>query len=286
MGSNPIGVTIERIGAAVQLLLCLRHSLCASVGNRMLFLSMLFMGGIIGFVGAGGSGVIITLLVVGFGIPIHQALAVALGSMAFTTLSGAVSHYREREVVPLTGAVLGAGGMVGALAGAVISNHMEAPNLSLFTGAMLLSSAFILYLRIYQAEWLGRQIPVREELLTGRKLYLCGLPIGFVCGVLSGAFGIGSAAYIQIALMVVFGVPLLQAIGTTMMIIVPIAVSGGIGYILYGQMEMQLFLQTLIGLSVGSYFGAKLTHLAPRAVLCFWIVALPAIGGAIMIIFR
>ena len=52
----------------------------------MLFLSMLLMGGIIGFVGAGGSGVIITLLVVGFGIPIHQALAVALGSMALTTL--------------------------------------------------------------------------------------------------------------------------------------------------------------------------------------------------------
>ena len=43
----------------------------------MLFLSMLLMGGIIGFVGAGGSGVIITLLVVGFGVPIHQALAVA-----------------------------------------------------------------------------------------------------------------------------------------------------------------------------------------------------------------
>lgn len=76
----------------------------------MLFLSMLLMGGIIGFVGAGGSGVIITLLVVGFGVPIHQALAVALGSMAFTTLSGAISHYREREVVPLTGAVLGMGG--------------------------------------------------------------------------------------------------------------------------------------------------------------------------------
>jgi len=159
----------------------------------------------------------------------HQALAVALGSMAFTTLSGAVSHYREHEVVPLTGAVLGMGGLIGALIGAVISNHMEAPHLSLFTGFMLLSSAVLLYLRIYRAEWLGRQIPVREELLTGRRLYLCGLLIGFICGVLSGVFGIGSAAYIQIALMVVFGVPLLQAIGTTMMIIVPISVSGGGG---------------------------------------------------------
>ena len=252
----------------------------------MLFLSMLLMGGIIGFVGAGGSGVIITLLVVGFGVPIHQALAVALGSMAFTTLSGAVSHYREHEVVPLTGAVLGMGGLIGALIGAVISNHMEAPHLSLFTGFMLLSSAVLLYLRIYRAEWLGRQIPVREELLTGRRLYLCGLPIGFICGVLSGAFGIGSAAYIQIALMVVFGVPLLQAIGTTMMIIVPISVSGGIGYILYGQLELQLFIQTLVGLSVGSYFGAKLTHLAPLPVLRFWIVALSAIGGTIMVLFR
>ena len=252
----------------------------------MLFLSMLLMGGIIGFVGAGGSGVIITLLVVGFGIPIHQALAVALGSMAFTTLSGAVSHYREREVVPLTGVVLGMGGLAGALIGAVLSNHMEAPNLSLFTGVMLLSSACLLYLRIYQAEWLGRQIPVREELLTGRRLYLSGLPVGFVCGVLSGAFGIGSAAYIQIALMVVFGVPLLQAIGTTMMIIVPISISGGIGYVLYGQLDPWLFIQTLVALSVGSYFGAKLTHLAPLPVLRFWIVALPTIGGSIMILFR
>ena len=74
----------------------------------MLFLSMLVLGGIIGFVGAGGGGVVITLLVVGFGVPIHQALAVALGSMAFTTLSGAVSHYREGEVVPCTGFVIGA----------------------------------------------------------------------------------------------------------------------------------------------------------------------------------
>ena len=214
----------------------------------MLFVSMLLMGGIIGFVGAGGSGVIITLLVVGFGVPIHQALAVALGSMAFTTLSGAVSHYREREVVPMTGAVLGAGGLLGALLGAVISNHMEAPNLSLFTGVMLLSSAFLLYLRIYRAVWLSAHIHVREELLTGRRLYLYGLPIGFLCGVLSGAFGIG--------------------------------------YLLYGQLEPWLFIQTLVALSLGSYAGAKLTHLAPLPVLRFWIVALPTIGGAIMILFH
>lgn len=44
----------------------------------MIFLSMLLLGTLIGFVGAGGAGVTITLLTVGFNIPIHIALGVAL----------------------------------------------------------------------------------------------------------------------------------------------------------------------------------------------------------------
>lgn len=43
----------------------------------MLFLSMLVLGLLIGFVGAGGAGLTITLLTVGFDVPIHTALAVA-----------------------------------------------------------------------------------------------------------------------------------------------------------------------------------------------------------------
>ncbi len=69
-------------------------------------------------------------------------------------------------------------------------------------------------------------------------------------------------------------------------IVVPISLSGGIGYILYGQLDPWLFLQTLVALSIGSFAGAKLTHLAPLPVLRFWIVALPTIGGSIMILFR
>ena len=41
----------------------------------MIFFSMLILGALIGFVGAGGAGVVITLLTVGFGVPIHRALS-------------------------------------------------------------------------------------------------------------------------------------------------------------------------------------------------------------------
>lgn len=44
----------------------------------MIFLSMLLLGALIGFVGAGGAGVTITLLTVGFNIPIHIALGCCL----------------------------------------------------------------------------------------------------------------------------------------------------------------------------------------------------------------
>ena len=252
----------------------------------MIFASMLILGALIGFVGAGGAGVTITLLVVGFGVPIHTALAVALASMVFTMLSGALSHFRQHEVIPKVGAILGAGGIAGALLGAATSNIMPASDLSFMTALMILSSAVILYTKLYHAEWLAAHFPVRKTLLTGRKLWIYGILTGLICGFLAGAFGIGAAAYIQLALMVIFGVPLIQAIGTCMMIILPVSAAGGLGYLVSGHLDLSIFLQTLSGLMIGAWFGAKGTHLAPMPVLKFCIVAMPTIGGAIMMIGR
>lgn len=49
----------------------------------MIFVAMILLGSVIGFVGAGGAGVTITLLTVGFGVPVHTALAVSPGGHDF-----------------------------------------------------------------------------------------------------------------------------------------------------------------------------------------------------------
>ena len=105
-------------------------------------------------------------------------------------------------------------------------------------------------------------------------------------GFLSGAFGIGAAAYIQLALMVVFGVPLLQTIGTCMMVILPISAAGGLSYLFNGRLDFPIFIQTLVGLMIGAWFGAKMTHLAPLPLLRVFIVGMPAVGGLVMILFH
>ncbi len=252
----------------------------------MIFLSMLFLGALIGFVGAGGAGVVITLLTVGFGVPIHTALGVALASMVFTMISGAVSHFREGEVVVKTGAALGAGGVLGALLGAEVSNVMPSEELGFMTALMLLLSAFTLYMKVYRADFLDRFFHVRESMLAGKKLVVYGVLLGFINGFLSGAFGIGAAAFIQLTLLCVFGVPLLQSIGTCMMVILPISAAGGLGYMLNGRLDFNIFMQTLLGLMIGAFVGAKCTHLAPRPLLKAAIVAMPTVGGLIMLIFH
>lgn len=249
----------------------------------MIFLAMLLMGAVIGFVGAGGAGVTIALLVVGFDVPIHTALAVALASMIFTTLSGAYSHFREGEVVVKTGAVLGIGGTLGAFAGANVSMGLDAELVRYMTSYIMLLSAVLLYLKVYQPERLNSWFHFPDTLLTGQKLYIYGLLAGSINGFISGAFGIGAAAFIQLTLLIIFGVPLLQAIGTCMMVILPISIAGGLGYLIQGQLDMNIFLQTLAGQFIGAYLGAKLTHLAPRPVLKFSIVAMSTLGGIVLL---
>ena len=245
----------------------------------MLLFSMLILGAVIGFVGAGGAGVTIALLTAGFDVPIHTALAVALASMVFTMISGTISHFREGEVVLKTGAILGFGGVLAALICAECAVFIPAALLSYLTGGMLLLSAIILYIKVYRESVLNKYLPPREEPLEGKKLYVYGIIFGFINGFLSGAFGIGAAAFIQLTLMVVFGVPILQSIGTCMMVVLPISMAGSVAYIFNGFLDFSIFIQTLAGLMVGAFIGAKFTHLAPRPFLKACIVLLPMTGA-------
>ena len=244
----------------------------------LVFAAMLLLGAVIGFVGAGGAGVMITLLTVGFDVPIHTALGTSLAAMAFTTLSGSYSHFREGNVLRrLFGAV-------GAFCGALISSSLDTAVLTPLTAAALLLSALLIYLRIFHPH-----SPLfRQRFLTprgGRFWLLAGLT-GLINGLISGACGVGAASFIQLSLLLVFNAPLYQTVGTTMLVILPIAVLGGAGFLSAGHLEPLLFVQVLLGQTIGAFFGAKLTRLAPQILLKIAMVALPAFGGFILFLAR
>lgn len=138
----------------------------------MIFLAMILLGCLLGFAGAGGAGLTITLLSVGFGVPIHTALGVALAAMSFTMLSGAVSHFREGDVLLRLGLTTGAAGMLGAFAGARISDALPGDILSKMTAALMLASSVLLYFILFRKDMLDSFVAKHASKAEGGKL-LC-----------------------------------------------------------------------------------------------------------------
>jgi len=249
----------------------------------MIFAAMLVLGWLLGCVGAGGAGLTITLLTVGFAVPIHTAIAVSLSCMTFTVASGAFSHYREGEVLLRLGAAIGTAGIFGALAGTHVAFLISPKLLMPATAIMLLLTTVLLYFQLFRSHLIANYVERNKSTATGSVFYLRSCVIGLLTGFLSGAFGIGATAFIQICLMLFFGVSLYHAIGTTMMIILPIAAAGGLSYLAGGMMDPSVFIQTLAGLTIGSFIGAKFTHLIPKDRLRYLMISMPLIGGLLLL---
>nr|WP_295972651.1 sulfite exporter TauE/SafE family protein [uncultured Bacillus sp.] len=243
--------------------------------------TMFVLGMLLGFVGAGGSGFIIALLTTVFGVPIHIALGTSLAAMVFTTLSGALSHFRQGNVSVKTGLYVGGFGAVASYAGSKLAGLIPVQSLHWLTAGMLFLSAVILVFRLFIVQKIEQNN--KQATPVHFKMKKAAL-IGIVTGLLSGTFGIGSAPFIQIGLLMVMGLSLTQSIGTTMLVILPIALAGGAGYYFQGYLNFILLAEVVAGTMIGSYVGAKFTRIAPQMILKSAMVLTPVVAGVVMVI--
>jgi uncharacterized membrane protein YfcA len=251
----------------------------------LIVLTMFAVGLLLGFVGAGGSGFIIALLTVFFGFSIHTALATALAAMMFSTLSGAFSHYREGNISLKTGIIIiGIFGAMGAAGSSKFTSYIPAEELKWLTAGMLFLSGIVLWLLMFMVSQKNVSDSDSVILFSGAKFWVSAGGIGLVTGGLSGMFGIGSTPFIQVGLMVILGMSIRQAAGTTMLIIIPIAFAGGVSYYQLGYLDLQLLLGVVIGTMLGAYIGAKFTRIVPALYLKTAMVMTPMIGGALLVI--
>lgn len=74
-----------------------------------------------------------------------------------------------------------------------------------------------------------------------------------------------------------------QAAGTTMLIIIPIAIAGGAGFYGSGHLDLVLLSEVLLGIMTGSYVGAKFTKRLPLVYLKTAMVVTPFIGAVLLL---
>ena len=97
-----------------------------------------FFGGVAsGLLGIGGGTLVVPILIVAMGIPIHYATATSMFTMIFTSISG-VARYVQSDLINFPVALLlAAGTVVGAQIGAYTSKKISGRNLGLIFGIML-----------------------------------------------------------------------------------------------------------------------------------------------------
>ena len=97
-----------------------------------------FFGGVAsGLLGIGGGTLVVPILIVAMGMPIHYATATSMFTMIFTSISG-VARYVQSDLINFPVALLlAAGTVVGAQIGAYTSKKISGRNLGLIFGIML-----------------------------------------------------------------------------------------------------------------------------------------------------
>lgn len=91
--------------------------------------------------------------------------------------------------------------------------------------------------------------------------FLLAAIIGLVSGITSGLFGVGGGIIMVPAMMFLMGVPIKEAVGTSLLVIIPTAIIGTLKHHTLGHVDWRVAL-TLAPLAiVGGYLGAYLTTL-------------------------
>ncbi len=168
----------------------------------------LAIGLLLGLVGGGGSILAVPVLVYVLDQPVKEATTESLLVVGAAALVGAVDHARVGLVQLRTALAFGSAGAAGAIAGTALNR--------LVSGQVLLL-AFALLLLVAAAGMLLRSgDPIEQG--NSRSLARAGA-VGVGTGVLTGLFGVGGGFVIVPALVLLVGLPLAAAVGTSLLVI-------------------------------------------------------------------
>jgi len=93
------------------------------------------------------------------------------------------------------------------------------------------------------------------------------LILGFVTGVFSGLLGVGGGVIMVPAFTYIFHMSIQKAIGTSLAIIVPIALAGSLKHYMSGHVDIRILGFFLITALIGGWIGASFVSVIPASLL-------------------
>ena len=231
--------------------------------------SGMLVGFSLGLFGGGGSILAVQLMVYVVGVPSpHMAIGTSAFAVAANAFTGLVSHARKKTVIWRCAAVYSAAGIVGAFFGSTLGKTFDGQHLLfLFAILMIVVGALMLKRR-------GNAGDPDASCNVGNAPKVIGFGAG--TGLLSGFFGIGGGFLIVPGLAMSTGMPMINAIGSSLVAVTAFGLTTALNYAFSGLVDWPLAGVFVAGGIVGGFVGAALAgHLSQRkGALTTWFVVL------------
>ncbi|MEN6449536.1 MAG: sulfite exporter TauE/SafE family protein [Thermoguttaceae bacterium] len=251
-----------------------------------------------GFVGAMtgmGGGIVLIPAMTLLGMNIKHAIAISIVSVIATSSGSASAYVRDRITNLKVGMFLEMFTIVGALVGAAVTLASGQSILFILFGLILLVCSAALFLE-RREQW---QAPAHQDgfsrwlELDGRYYdqsagatiryrgvrAAWGGPLMFLAGLVAGMLGIGAGALKVLIHDLVMGLPPKVSTTTSNLIIGVTALAGTSVYLAAGLIDPGLIAPVVLGIVLGSYFGAKLlVRLSNQAVRWLFMGVLLVLG--------
>lgn len=231
----------------------------------MLFLAIalaLLVGLSLGLLGGGGSILTVPILRYVLGMDAHEAIALSLLVVGTTSLAALVPHARKQRVRWRTGIIFGLAGMAGAFAAGRVAHLIPAAVLLSAFGVMMFVTAFAMLRKKPAAARPGavqesaRELPIAKVLAEG-----------VVVGAVTGLVGAGGGFLVVPALVLLGGLPMELAVGTSLVVIAMKSLAGFAGFIGHTHVDWTIGLSISASAVIGSIAGGLLVSRIPASTL-------------------
>ncbi len=212
--------------------------------------SGVLVGFVLGLVGGGGSILAVPLLLYLVGV---KEPHVAIGTSAFAVAANAAiglwNHGRAGTVNWRCGFIYAAAGVVGAFGGSTLGKSIDGHKLLLLFALLMIAVAVLMFRQRGEVGVEGAQCSRENVVKVG------GYGLG--TGVFSGFFGIGGGFLIVPGLVASTSMPILRAIGTSLIAVTAFGLTTSFNYALSGLVNWPLAGVFILGGVVGSALGTR-----------------------------
>jgi uncharacterized protein len=214
------------------------------------------VGLILGIVGGGGSIIAVPLLLYVVGIPsAHVAIGTSAVAVAISAFANLLNQLRRGLVKWPCALVFSAAGIFGNYAGSTLALRIPGQNLLFAFGLLMVGVGIIMLLR-KNAEG---DPDVRLSIKTARHMLPWLLATGLGVGALSGFFGIGGGFLIVPAMMLATGMPIANAIATSLVAITVFGAATSANYAMAGMVDWNIAGNFVLGGIVGGVLGTGIS---------------------------